>query len=50
MEVAQLGRYPGGNLGNVSALVRGFEQLKLAGITKKIPRVMCAQASAADPL
>ena len=41
---------PGGNLGNVSALVRGFEQLKLAGITKKIPRVMCAQASAADPL
>jgi threonine synthase len=41
---------PGGNLGNVSALVRGFEQLKLAGITTKIPRVMCAQASAADPL
>ena len=41
---------PGGNLGNVSALVRGFEQLKLAGITNKIPRVMCAQASAADPL
>jgi len=41
---------PGGNLGNVSALVRGFQELKLAGITTKIPRVMCAQASAADPL
>ena len=41
---------PGGNLGNVSALARGFEQLRLAGITDRIPRIMCAQASAADPL
>ena len=41
---------PGGNLGNVSALVRGFEQLQQAGIIQNIPRILCAQAEVASPL
>lgn len=41
---------PGGNLGNVSALYRGFAMLKAAGLIKRVPRLLCAQASAADPL
>jgi threonine synthase len=41
---------PGGNLGNVSALVAGFRLLRDAGITKSLPRVLCAQAANADPL
>ncbi len=41
---------PGGNLGNVSALVRGFENLRDAGIIDRLPRVICAQAAQADPL
>jgi len=41
---------PGGNLGNVSALTRGFENLKSAGIIDKLPRVLVAQAEKANPL
>lgn len=41
---------PGGNLGNVSAVVKGFEMLRDAGLIDRIPRVLCAQARAADPL
>lgn len=41
---------PGGNLGNVSALYRGFCDLKAAGLVAKIPQILCAQAAAADPL
>ncbi len=41
---------PGGNLGNVSALVAGFRMLQTAGITTKLPRVLCAQAERANPL
>jgi threonine synthase len=41
---------PGGNLGNVSALIRGFENLRDAGIINRLPRVICAQAAHANPL
>ena len=41
---------PGGNLGNVSALTRGFENLKSAGIIDSLPRVLVAQAEKANPL
>ncbi len=41
---------PGGNLGNVSALVEGFKLLKETGIINKIPRVAVAQTSKANPL
>jgi len=41
---------PGGNLGNVSALAKGFLMLQQAGIISKLPRVLCAQAQRADPL
>ncbi len=41
---------PGGNLGNVSAIGRGFEMLKELGLINKYPRLVCAQAQQADPL
>ena len=41
---------PGGNLGNVSALHRGFENLRQAGLISQIPRVLVAQAEHANPL
>jgi len=41
---------PGGNLGNVSAIGRGFEMLKELGLINKYPRLVCAQAEQADPL
>jgi threonine synthase len=41
---------PGGNLGNVSALGAGFDMLEAVGITKKRPRIVVAQAEAANPL
>ena len=41
---------PGGNLGNVSALVAGFTQLQTAGIIDRLPRMLCAQVQKADPL
>ena len=41
---------PGGNLGNVSALGRGFRMLRDAGLTDRLPRLLCAQAEAANPL
>jgi len=41
---------PGGNLGNVSAIGRGFEMLKELGLIDKYPRLVCAQAKQADPL
>jgi threonine synthase len=41
---------PGGNLGNVSALVAGFAMLRDAGLALRLPRVLCAQAAQADPL
>ena len=41
---------PGGNLGNVSALNKGFQMLKQAGIIERLPRILCAQAERANPL
>ena len=41
---------PGGNLGNVSALGKGFLLMKELGIISKLPRIVCAQAEAANPL
>ena len=41
---------PGGNLGNVSALHRGFVQLKALGLTQRLPRLVCCQAAHANPL
>ncbi|MCC7010668.1 MAG: threonine synthase [Acidobacteria bacterium] len=41
---------PGGNLGNVSALGAGFDMLIDLGVTTKRPRIVVAQAEAANPL
>jgi threonine synthase len=41
---------PGGNLGNVSALGKGFTMLKDLGLINKLPRLVCAQAQKANPL
>jgi threonine synthase len=41
---------PGGNLGNVSAIGKGFQMLHDLGIINKLPRLVCAQAERADPL
>ncbi|MDH4182747.1 MAG: pyridoxal-phosphate dependent enzyme, partial [Nitrospinota bacterium] len=41
---------PGGNLGNVSALGKGFLLLEKVGIINKRPRIVCAQAEKANPL
>ncbi len=41
---------PGGNLGNVSALYKGFEEIRDLGIISRIPRIVCCQAEAANPL
>jgi threonine synthase len=41
---------PGGNLGNVSALFAGFEMMRALGITSRLPRLVVAQAEAANPL
>ncbi|MBK7827717.1 threonine synthase [Nannocystis sp.] len=41
---------PGGNLGNVSALHRGFVQMQALGLTQKLPRLVCCQAAHANPL
>lgn len=41
---------PGGNLGNVSALGKGFLMMEQLGLTKKRPRLVCAQAEKANPL
>ncbi len=41
---------PGGNLGNVSALGAGFDMMEALGLTRKRPRIVVAQAAAANPL
>ena len=41
---------PGGNLGNVSALYKGFEEIQALGIINRIPRIVCCQAENANPL
>jgi threonine synthase len=41
---------PGGNLGNVSAIGAGFEMMLALGLISRRPRLVVAQAAAADPL
>jgi threonine synthase len=41
---------PGGNLGNVSALGAGFDMMEALGLIVKRPRIVVAQAEAANPL
>lgn len=41
---------PGGNLGNVSALGKGFEEAKALGLIDRIPTMVVAQARGANPL
>jgi threonine synthase len=41
---------PGGNLGNVSALGKGFELMHELGVIDRLPRIVVAQAERANPL
>lgn len=41
---------PGGNLGHVTAIGKGFDLLRTIGIIDKLPRLCVAQAAAASPL
>ncbi len=41
---------PGGNLGNVSAVAKGFQMFHDLGLINELPRLVCAQAERADPL
>jgi len=41
---------PGGNLGNVSALGKGFEMMRDLGVIDRLPRIVVAQAERANPL
>ncbi|MEZ4452355.1 MAG: threonine synthase [Nannocystaceae bacterium] len=41
---------PGGNLGNVSAIAKGFVELQALGLVDRLPRLVCCQAERANPL
>jgi threonine synthase len=41
---------PGGNLGNVSAIGKGFLMMRELGLIDRLPRMVCAQAQKANPL
>ena len=41
---------PSGNLGNVSALGKGFQMMKDLGLIDRLPRIAAAQADRANPL
>ena len=49
-EVPDVVIIPGGNLGNVSALGAGFDMMIDLGVISKRPRIVVAQAAAANPL
>jgi threonine synthase len=49
-EVPDVVIVPGGNLGNVSAIGAGFDMMIDLGLTTKRPRLVVAQAEAANPL
>ncbi len=49
-EVPDVVVIPGGNLGNVSALGAGFDMMLELGLVTKRPRIVVAQAAAANPL
>jgi threonine synthase len=40
---------PGGNLGNVSAIYKGFKEMYDMGIVDSIPRLVCCQTENANP-
>jgi threonine synthase len=41
---------PVGNAGNISAIGKGFEELRALGVIDRVPRLLGAQAAAAGPL
>lgn len=41
---------PGGNLGNVSAIAKGFLEMQAMGLIAKLPRLVACQAERANPL
>lgn len=41
---------PGGNLGNSSALGKGFREMKELGLVARVPRISVVQAQGANPL
>ncbi len=41
---------PGGNLGNISAIGKGFLEMQAVGLIDRLPRLVCAQAMKANPL
>jgi threonine synthase len=49
-EVPDVVVVPGGNLGNVSAIGAGFEMMRELGLISRRPRIVVAQAAAANPL
>lgn len=49
-EVPDVVVVPGGNLGNVSAIHAGFQMMRDLGLTSRLPRLVVAQAEAANPL
>lgn len=50
MEVPDTVIIPGGNLGNVSALGKGFDLMYELGLISRLPRIVVAQAENANPL
>lgn len=49
-EVPDVVIVPGGNLGNISAIGRGFLLMRELGMINRLPRLVCAQAQRANPL
>ena len=49
-EVPDVVIVPGGNLGNISAIGRGFLLMRELGMITRLPRLVCAQAQHANPL
>jgi threonine synthase len=49
-EVPDVVIIPGGNLGNVSAIGAGFDMMIELGLISRRPRIVVAQAAAANPL
>ncbi len=41
---------PGGNMGNLTALGKGYLMMKELGLIDKLPRLVCAQAERANPV
>ena len=49
-EVPDVVIVPGGNLGNITAIGRGFLLMRDVGLIDRLPRLVCAQAARANPL